>query len=74
MIAVPLSVYSSRLAVGRAIQSWQLLRIPEELTPPPVVERLQQLCTGQSHDRNIEGRIQSSSWQFLARESSAEPS
>jgi membrane glycosyltransferase len=74
MIAVPLSVYSSRLAVGRAIQRWQLFRIPEELAPPPVVERLQQLCAAQPHDRHVEGRIQSSSWQFVARESSAEPS
>jgi len=74
MIAVPLSVYSSRLAVGRAIQRWQLFRIPEELAPPPVVERLQQLCAAQPHDRHVEGRVQSSSWQFVARESSAEPS
>ena len=74
MIAVPLSVYSSRLAVGRAIQNWRLLRIPEELAPPPVVERLQQLCAAQPHDRHIESRVHSSSWRFLARESSAEPS
>jgi membrane glycosyltransferase len=74
MIAVPLSVYSSRLAVGRAIQRWQLFRIPEELAPPPVVERLRQLCAAQPHDRHVEGRVRSSSWQFVARESSAEPS
>lgn len=74
MIAVPLSVYSSRLAVGQAIQSWQLFRIPEEGAAPPVVERLQQLCTAQEHDRDAKDRLQSSPWQLLARESSAEPS
>ena len=74
MIAVPLSVYSSRLAVGQAIQSWQLFRIPEEGAAPPVVERLQQLCTAQQHGRHTEDRLQSSSWQLFARESSAEPS
>ena len=74
IIAVPLSVYSSRLAVGWAIQRWQLLRIPEELAPPPVVERLQQVCAAQAHDRPIVGRVPSSSWQFFARESSVEPS
>jgi membrane glycosyltransferase len=72
IIAVPLSVYSSRLAVGRAIQSWQLFRIPEEGAAPPVVERLQQLCAAQQHDRHTED--QSSSWRLFARESSAEPS
>jgi membrane glycosyltransferase len=74
MSAVPLSVYSSRLAVGRTLQRWQLLRIPEEAAPPPVVERLQQLCAAQPRDRLVGGRVQSSSWQFVARESSAEPS
>ena len=73
MIAVPLSVYSSRLAVGQAIQGWQLFRIPEEGAAPPVVERLQQLCTAQQPDRLTEDRLQSPSWQLLARESSAEP-
>jgi membrane glycosyltransferase len=72
IIAVPLSVYSSRLAVGRAIQSWQLFRIPEEGAAPSVVERLQQLCAAQQHDRHTED--QSSSWRLFARESSAEPS
>ena len=72
IVAVPLSVYSSRLAVGRAIQSWQLFRIPEEGAAPSVVERLQQLCAAQQHDRHTED--QSSSWRLFARESSAEPS
>ncbi|HEX7231219.1 MAG TPA: glucans biosynthesis glucosyltransferase MdoH [Candidatus Binatia bacterium] len=72
IIAVPLSVYSSRLAVGWAMQRWQLLRIPEEFAPPPVVERLQQLCAAQAHDKSIVGRVPSSSWQFFARESSTE--
>jgi len=73
MLAVPLSVYSSRLAVGRAIQSWQLFRIPEELTAPPVVERLQQLCAAQERDTHAVDHVQASSWQLLAHESSAEP-
>ena len=73
MLAVPLSVYSSRLAVGRAIQKCQLFRIPEEIAAPPVVERLQQLCAAQERDIHAVDRVQASSWQLLAHESSAEP-
>ena len=40
LLAVPLSVYSSRIGLGRAIKRWQLFCIPEEKVPPPVVQLL----------------------------------
>ncbi|HEX2228092.1 MAG TPA: glucans biosynthesis glucosyltransferase MdoH, partial [Candidatus Binatia bacterium] len=39
-LAVPLSVYSSRLGLGRAMRRWRLFLIPEEIEPPPVVQYL----------------------------------
>jgi membrane glycosyltransferase len=41
LLAVPLSVYSSHLGVGRAVRRWQLFCIPEETVPPPVVQGLE---------------------------------
>ena len=40
LLAMPLSVYSSRIGLGRAIKRWQLFCIPEEKVPPPVVQLL----------------------------------
>ena len=39
LLAVPLSVYSSYLGLGRAMQRWHLFCIPEETVSPPVVQR-----------------------------------
>ena len=36
VLAMPLSVYSSRASVGLACQKWGLMRIPEEITVPEV--------------------------------------
>jgi membrane glycosyltransferase len=44
-LAVPVSVYSSRLGVGRAMRRWRLFLIPEEIESPPVVEYLQEGIT-----------------------------
>ena len=74
LIAVPLSVYSSRLELGRAIRAWQLFRIPEESVAPPVVDRLQQLSAAEHRDVSTAARSRDSSWKFLVREGSAEPS
>jgi membrane glycosyltransferase len=40
LLAMPLSVYSSRIGLGCAIKRWQLFCIPEEKVPPPVVQLL----------------------------------
>lgn len=39
-LSIPLSVYSSRVGVGRVSKRWQLFRIPEESMAPPVVQGL----------------------------------
>lgn len=36
VIALPVSVYSSRVRIGQRLRRWGLLLIPEEVTPPPV--------------------------------------
>jgi len=74
LIAVPLSVYSSWLELGRASGTWQLFRIPEESVAPTVVERLQQLSAAEHRDVPTAARRQDPSWKFLVREGSAEPS
>jgi membrane glycosyltransferase len=43
ILAIPLSVYSSRVSWGRAMQRWRICSIPEENAPPPVVQCLKKL-------------------------------
>jgi membrane glycosyltransferase len=38
LLSIPLSVYSSRVAVGRRLRRWRLLLIPEEINPPEIVK------------------------------------
>jgi membrane glycosyltransferase len=40
VLSIPLSVYSSRVSLGRAVRRWRLFLIPEELDPPQVIEDL----------------------------------
>jgi membrane glycosyltransferase len=40
LLSVPLSVYSSRVSLGRALRRWRLFLIPEEIDPPEIIERL----------------------------------
>jgi membrane glycosyltransferase len=40
LLAVPLSVYSSRLALGRLMRRWRLFLIPEEIRSPQVINYL----------------------------------
>ena len=55
LLAVPLSVYSSRIGLGRAIKRWQLFRVPEERDPPPVLQGMEKLLAkenpGKEHRR-----------------------
>ena len=41
LLSIPLSVYSSRIGLGRAFRRWRLFLIPEEIDPPPVIKCLQ---------------------------------
>ena len=40
ILSVPVSVYSSRGSLGRALRRWRLFMIPEEADPPEIIERL----------------------------------
>ena len=40
VLSIPLSVYSSRVSLGRAVRQWRLFLIPEELAPPQVIKNL----------------------------------
>ena len=40
LLSIPLSVYSSRVNLGRAARRWRLFLIPEELAPPQVIKDL----------------------------------
>jgi membrane glycosyltransferase len=40
LLSVPLSVYSSRVSLGRALRRWRLFLIPEETDPPEIMQRL----------------------------------
>jgi membrane glycosyltransferase len=40
LVSVPVSVYSSRIALGRALRRWRLFMIPEEAGAPEVIQRL----------------------------------
>jgi membrane glycosyltransferase len=40
LVSVPLSVYSSRVSLGRALRRWRLFLIPEETDPPEIIQRL----------------------------------
>lgn len=40
LLSVPLSVYSSRATLGRALRRWRLFVVPEEVAPTEVIERL----------------------------------
>jgi membrane glycosyltransferase len=48
--SIPLSVYSGRVTFGRASQRRRLFRIPEEESPPPVLDELR---TVRSHKQRV---------------------
>ncbi|HSE91559.1 MAG TPA: glucans biosynthesis glucosyltransferase MdoH [Candidatus Binatia bacterium] len=39
-LSIPLSVYSSRVSLGRAVRRWRLFLIPEEVAPPQIIKDL----------------------------------
>jgi membrane glycosyltransferase len=55
---VPLSVYSSRLALGRLMRRWRLFLIPEEIHSPQVVNYLQECLTRRRQNQRMDGFLQ----------------
>jgi membrane glycosyltransferase len=45
LLSIPVSVYSSRVSLGRAARRWRLFLTPEELDPPQVITDLQASLT-----------------------------
>ena len=56
LLSIPLSVYSSRVSFGVAGRHLHLFQIPEENSPPPLIDRLRSLlseCKPQSLSQNV---------------------
>ncbi|MGE5302401.1 MAG: glucans biosynthesis glucosyltransferase MdoH [Alphaproteobacteria bacterium] len=45
LLSVPLSVYSSRVSIGRRLRKWRLLLIPEEIQAPDILKNFQRSLT-----------------------------
>jgi membrane glycosyltransferase len=58
MLAVPLSVYSSRLSLGRLMRRWRLFMIPEEIHSPHVIEYLQASLKKRQNNQQIDGFVE----------------
>ncbi len=52
LLSVPVSVYSSRVSLGRALRRWRLFMIPEEAVAPEVIERLRTALAQQHGSRS----------------------
>jgi membrane glycosyltransferase len=52
LLSVPVSVYSSRVSLGRALRRWRLFMIPEEAVAPEVIERLHTALAQQHGSRS----------------------
>jgi len=48
---IPLSVYSSRVSLGRAIKRWRLFLIPEEVVRPQLIKDLQACLTERQREK-----------------------
>jgi len=40
LLSIPVSVYTSRVSLGRTFRRWRLFLIPEEIDPPEILQRL----------------------------------
>jgi membrane glycosyltransferase len=56
-LAIPLSVFSSRAALGIFLRRWRLLLIPEETDPPEVIRKLQTLCARRARAEQAGGSV-----------------
>jgi membrane glycosyltransferase len=50
-LSIPLSVYSSRVSLGRAVKRWRLFLIPEEVVPPQLIKDLQARLTERQREK-----------------------
>ncbi len=51
LLSIPLSVYSSRVSLGRAVKRWRLFLIPEEVIPPQLIKDLQARLTERQREK-----------------------
>ena len=58
LLAVPLSVYSSRLALGRLMRRWRLFLIPEEIRSPQVIDYLHDALKKRCEEPCLNGFVQ----------------
>jgi membrane glycosyltransferase len=58
LLSIPLSVYSSRIGLGRAFRRWRLFLIPEEMEPPQVIKQLQARLRRQEQKGALPGFVQ----------------
>jgi membrane glycosyltransferase len=58
LLAVPLSVFSSRLSLGRLMRRWRLFLIPEEIGSPQVINYLQASLAKRRQNRQMDGFVQ----------------
>ena len=58
LLAVPLSVYSSRLSLGRLMRRWRLFLIPEEIRSPQVIKYLQTYLEKRRENQQMDSFVQ----------------
>ena len=58
LLAVPLSVYSSRLALGRLMRRCRLSLIPEEISSPQIINYLNAALGKRREGRNLDGFVE----------------
>lgn len=58
LLAVPLSVYSSRLSLGRLMRRWRLFLIPEEIHLPQVIKYLQESLGKRRENQQMDSFVQ----------------
>ena len=58
LLAVPVSVYSSRLSLGRLMRRWRLFLIPEEIRSPQVVKYLKEALSKRRQNQQMDSFVQ----------------
>jgi membrane glycosyltransferase len=55
LVSAPISVYSSRVSLGRALRRWRLFMTPEESAPPEILQRLHRALERHNRSRSRPG-------------------
>jgi membrane glycosyltransferase len=58
LLAVPVSVYSSRLSLGRLARRWRLFLIPEEIRSPQIIKYLQAALNKRRQNQQMDAFLQ----------------